>query len=313
MFPGQSSLYPEMIERLIAADAANAACIDEASDVLGRDLRRHYAAGDPTIFGSNRDVQIGVFLANHLHWRMLCARDVAPVASLGMSLGEYNHLVEIGALEWTDALRLIARRGELYDEGPLGMMAAVGPIGIEKLEELLTSPGLNGLVRVSNYNAPTHHVIAGAAEDVQQALELLDSEHFVRGTIIERRLPMHTDMFSPVAHRLAPVLRAAPWKPVRRRHLPNVTGMFADSATPNELADRMSAHVHRPVLWRASIETILATHPNAVFVEVGPRSVLSNLLQRRWVQRPRFHTDDGDMQRTVDALAATLTGGLDVA
>jgi len=45
--------------------------------------------------------------------------------SLGLSLGEYSHLVHIGALELDDALRLVDERGRCYDEAPPGTMATV--------------------------------------------------------------------------------------------------------------------------------------------------------------------------------------------
>src|SRR5947209_4023010 len=100
MFPGQSSRYPEMIEKIVAADMGSAAVVARASQVLGRDLAAHYRAENPRIFATNRDVQIGVFLANHLHLGLLHRAGVDSAHSLGLSLGEYNHLVHIGALSF---------------------------------------------------------------------------------------------------------------------------------------------------------------------------------------------------------------------
>jgi len=60
MFPGQSSRYPEMVSKLVRQSSACAAVVRDASEVLGR------------------DVQVGVFLANHLHL-VLAGAVTAPI------------------------------------------------------------------------------------------------------------------------------------------------------------------------------------------------------------------------------------------
>jgi len=99
IFPGQNSRYPSMLEKLVARDRESVQWIERASDVLGRDLARHYRSDNDGIFARNRDVQIGVFLANHLHWQSLERAGLRAGCSAGLSLGEYNHLVHIGALD----------------------------------------------------------------------------------------------------------------------------------------------------------------------------------------------------------------------
>jgi len=66
------------------------------------------------------------------------------------------------------------------------------------------------------------------------------------------------------------------------------------AASPDDYVAMLAAHVHTPVLWRRSIDHIIAAHPDAVLVEVGPRQVLFNLLDRKWVSRPRYCTDSRD-------------------
>ena len=98
-FPGQSSRDPEMVARAFAmAPDAASAVFAEASDVLGRDVVRHYTEGKGSRFATNRDIQLGVFLVNHVHLRALEDAGVSAEHSLGLSLGEYNHVVHIGAL-----------------------------------------------------------------------------------------------------------------------------------------------------------------------------------------------------------------------
>jgi [acyl-carrier-protein] S-malonyltransferase len=135
IFPGQTSRYAEMIEKLTAYDAHCADILEEGSDILSRDLVQHYSAANPTIFARNRDVQLGVFLANHLHLKLLERTGIRSDWSLGLSLGEYNHLVHIGALSFEDALVLLEQRGQLYEAGPAGVMVSVFPVDAGAVEE----------------------------------------------------------------------------------------------------------------------------------------------------------------------------------
>src|SRR5437773_1861170 len=107
MFPGQNSRYPEMISRLQELLPFCGNLLEEASDVVSRNLQTHFQPENSNMFALNRDVQLGVFLANHILLRALEMEGVNADASAGLSLGEYNHLVHIGALRFDDAIRLL--------------------------------------------------------------------------------------------------------------------------------------------------------------------------------------------------------------
>lgn len=308
MFPGQSSRYPAMFERLLALRPANRAVFEHASDVLGRDLCRHYQAANPEIFATNRDVQVGVFLANHLYCESLHAGGLTAAFSLGLSLGEYNHLVHIGAVGFEDALRLVDARGALYDAGPDGGMASVFPLDHRGLATVVEQARTRGCLEVAVFNSPVHHVISGERAALELALGLVEREHFIEGVVIEARIPMHSSRFQPVGRALRGVLERVPWRSPAPPYLPNVLGRFVDDAEPGEFVTLLSQHVHRPVLWRQSIDFIADRVERAVFVEVGPRSVLCNSLDRRWRSNPRFATDPGeDTPPSLDSLIEELS------
>jgi [acyl-carrier-protein] S-malonyltransferase len=223
---------------------------------------------------------------------------------MGLSLGEYSHLVHIGALARADALRLVDTRGALYDEGPPGKMAVVFPMPYEELAEVLAT--VDGGVEIANVNSPSQHVIAGASEAVDRVLEVLDRDHIVEASVIEHRIPMHCSLFSPVAERLHAHLVATPWRAPHLAYRPNVDATILDRPTPADFIARLTLHVHRPVLWRAAIEACAAEYPDVVFVEVGPGRVLSNLLQRRWLRHKRMASDADDPCAGVNAAVAEL-------
>ncbi len=289
MFPGQSSRYPEMIDRIVDAWPDAAAIVEQASETLGRDLRARYV--DDSSFESNRDVQVGVFLTSHLHLRALEAAGVQATASLGLSLGEYNHLVHIGALDFRAALQLVDARGRVYDEGPEGMMACIQPASEEDLDPLLGQARGRGAISIANFNSPSQQVIAGERAAVEAMMELCEDELFVQPIVIEKRIPMHTEVFRPVATALRPHLQQAPWRTPEKPYLPNVTAELLAEPRPEDFVELLARHVYSPVRWRQSIDLLTRQHPDAVFLEVGPRGVLFNLLQKRWHANRKYKSD----------------------
>lgn len=313
MFPGQSSRYPTMFEKLLAWEPANRTLLQEASAYLGRDLEAHYKASNSEMFSCNRDVQIGVFLANHMFLKMLQERYIEADYSLGLSLGEWNHLVHIGALSFEDALLAVEARGRAYDEGPKGSMASMFPVSLEDLEPVLEQARVKGVIEAVNLNSPRQQVISGEDEALEEALRLAEDELYVQGVVIERQVPMHSSLFAPVARRFAQTLETLAFGAVRRPYFPNRLGALVPEPTRETFVELLSTHVAQPVLWRQSIDHLMARHPDAVLVEVGAKAVLYNLLDRRWHRGvKKFCTDSREdtaahFAGVVDALRALRT------
>lgn len=284
LFPGQSSRHPGMLEAPLAAAPGTLPILDRASDALGRDLRADFAEDAAAPFERNEDVQIGVFVANHLWMRALQLSGVDAGCSLGLSLGEYNHLVHVGALGFDDALRLVRARGRAYDAGPSGCMVAAQPVTLEEAEQAAALGRERGLVEVVNLNSPRQHVLAGEPAAVEAAARWLEDEVYAHTVVIERRLPMHSSLFCAVADALLPALREAPFRAPGLPYVPNRLGGFVERPTRADFVRLLAEHVHSPVLWRASLDAVRQRLPGATLVEVGPGRVLTNLVHRRWFE-----------------------------
>ncbi len=308
MFPGQSSAYPEMISKARGTAEAAAAVAERARAVLSEHDAARYL-GSAVRLECNRDVQIATFLATQMHLAALAAERITADRSLGMSLGEYSHLVHIGALGFETALHLVATRGAAYDRSPQGVMASItGPERAE-VEDAVGKRSPDGLVTISNYNSPTQHVIAGEPPAVRRVAARLEEDAGAQAVEIESRVAMHSPLLDATALEFQPHLAAVPWAAPTAPYVPNVVGASIDHPSPADFVSHLTAHVHRPVRWRQSVEHLAAKHPFATFVEVGPGRVLHNLLSRRWLVVNRLATDgrrDGDPQwrDTLQALGA---------
>jgi [acyl-carrier-protein] S-malonyltransferase len=291
LFPGQSSRDPEMLERILTAWPEGSALVAEASDVLHRDLRAEYhPRRGESMFHDNRGIQVGVFLCSHLHLQALRCRGIEGGLSLGLSLGEYNHLVHIGALSFAEALRLVDARGAAYDRGPAGMTAALFPIDEDDLSDLVRRAAVHGVVEIVNYNSPTQYVVSGERPTVEALLHLVAEESFAHAVVLDERLPLHSSLFAPVAAELRTHLLRAEWRRPDRPYFPNLRPGSLIQPTPAEFVDLLTRQATAPVLWRQAIEAVIERVPVAEFIEVGPGTVLSGLL-RRWLLNPRSHTD----------------------
>jgi len=299
-----------MLQKVLDSDPASGEWLDRASDVLGRDIRTHYRASNPSMFSRNRDVQIGVFLANHLHWRLLERAGIRASYSAGLSLGEYNHLVHIGALEFDDALRVLEARGNAYDDGPRGKMTAVFPASSDDVTDLLNRIGQPAHLGIGIHNTPRQQVLSGDAAAVDAAAALAEEDLSAHTVVIDDRLPMHSPLFDSVAEALRPALERASWHRPLLPYLPNVIGRFVSDPGPPDFVDLLSRHVSHTVRWRESMEVMAETAGSMVVVEAGPGTVLTNLFGRKWLSPRRYATDAAEpLGAALDSLCEELTSG----
>ena len=298
MFPGQNSRYPEMIHRLRHWNGCDP-IVREASEILGRDLAAQYEPTNADMFASNIDVQIGVFLAGYILTRWLAEEGIHPDASLGLSLGEYNHLVEIGALNFSGALHLLEARGQAYENGPRGLMMSVFPCEQDQVAEALMAAEGTGGVDVSIQFTPKHIVLGGETEAVQAAGAWLEDASFAQTRIIDYAFPMHSRFFRPAAEEFCEALKRTEWQAPHQPYLPNVEGTFLEQPSGEDISDCLYRHVFSTVQWSRSMATIVARFPDAWLIEVGPRCVVSNAVRREYKQMRCLSTDDPDSNTPV--------------
>ena len=295
LFPGQSSVSRAAISRARESHPATEIVISCAREVLGEKRATQYLDTPGAGLHSNRDIQIVVFLASQMYLAALAAEGITATSSLGLSLGEYSHLVHIGALALDEALQLVDERGRCYDESPPGIMATVLATDRETVSSVVADAQAHGPIVISNINAPTQHVLAGSEAAVSWATAILEDEHAAHVTVIERRVPMHSPLMAPVAGAFAPALARAPWQSPSRAYLPNVTASPIARPSAEDFVAHLTRHVSEPVLWQQSVDRVVAAHPEACFLEVGPGGVLHNMMSRAWrgVRSARVDAPDG--------------------
>ena len=226
-----------------------------------------------------------------------------PAFVAGHSVGEYAALVAAGVLDFRDALRLVARRGELMaDAGvPGGMTAVIGldrPAVAAVVEEMAAGERLV----VANDNAPGQVVISGQEAPLAEAALRLRAAGARRVIPLNVSGPFHTPMMSGVGASLAATFDEATWHDADPPMISNVT------AEPVRDADKIRAllarQVSAPVEWVASMQHMAAEGVDT-FVECGPGGALADMIRRIAPHaRTLAVSDPASLARALEALVS---------
>lgn len=281
VFPGQGSQSVGMLDDLAAATPVVEQTFAEASDALGENLWTLVSEGPEQELNRTDRTQPAMLAAGVAVWRALREKGApAPSYLAGHSLGEYSALVCGGALDFAEAVRLVADRGRFMQEAVpqgQGSMAAVLGLDDQQVADVCAAAAQGEVVEPVNFNAPGQVVIAGTSAAVERAIAGAKQAGAKRAMPLPVSVPSHCALMEPaaerLAERLADVAVQAPAIPV----VHNVDVALCDE--PDGIRQRLVRQVHRPVRW---VETVrfLGEHGVTTLVECGPGKVLAGLTRR---------------------------------
>jgi len=275
VFPGQGSQTVGMGQAVAQASSEACAAFQEADETLGFAISRLCWDGpleSLTLTSNQQPAIVATSVATH---RALHAESLLPEPDYvaGHSLGEYSALVAADALELSDAIRLVRRRGQLMEEHALGGMIAVIGLDAEAVQVVANETG----TEVANFNAPGQITISGSDEAIAVA-EMAAKERGARRVV---RLPVngafHSSMMQPVAEELAVDIERTV---VQKPRVPLVSNVTAEPIVhPDDIRRELVDQICASVQWVRSVETMIelsVTH----FYEIGTGATLSGLIGR---------------------------------
>jgi [acyl-carrier-protein] S-malonyltransferase len=306
LFPGQGSQVPGMGKDLAAAFPTAREIFDAADAAIGAPLSTLCFEGPAEELTRTLNAQPALLAHGAAVWSVV--RDaVQPfvVAAAGHSLGEFTAYHAADALALPEAVQLVRTRGELmYDAGirrPGAMAAILGDMDVSG-DELCELAATDGVVVPANFNSPGQLVISGEVACVERAM-VLAKEHGAKRAI---RLNVSGAFHSPLMAEAAQGLSAA----IDLAHLANprfpvYANVNAQPVTDAALARRMLVEqLMSPVQWTREIEAIAMVHPDALYVEMGPGSVLKGLAKKT---APTLNVVTCGTAAEVEALLALVT------
>ena len=281
VFPGQGSQSLGMSTALAEAFPQVRELYEEASDALGLDLWKLVTEGPEEALNRTENTQPAMLTAGVAAWRAWREQGGnLPTVMAGHSLGEYSALVAAQALDFSDAVKLVAARGRFMQEAvPAGTGAMAAILGLEddQVRELCTRAAEGGVVEAVNFNSPGQVVIAGEKEAVERAMGLAKEAGAKRALPLPVSVPSHCALMEPAAQRLAEELARIEIRMPSVPVLHNVDVAEADSV--EALREKLVQQLHSPVRW---VETVQAMAGRGVekIIEAGPGKVLTGLGRR---------------------------------
>jgi [acyl-carrier-protein] S-malonyltransferase len=319
IFPGQGSQYVGMGREMYEKFKLVRDVYDQASSVLEYDIAEkcfkkpmigaslvHRTDLDRTIY-TQPAVMVTGYACFRIFEEMCNEVDVKLNINFlaGHSLGEYTALCVAGALEFNTCLDLVKKRAtfitELGESLPhAGLMAIV-----DKEKELdfstIDNMAKEAQVYVTLINTKNQIVVGGFKKDLEELSKIIKKDGKI-ATLLRVEGPFHSPLMRPAAERFK--------KELIRSHIsiaakPVIANVSKEAIVdPAHIRKELYEQIYTCVDWRRSIEKMIENGAD-LFIEVGPKKVLSNMLKDINPSIPRLNVEDLEsLEATVKALGA---------
>jgi natural product biosynthesis luciferase-like monooxygenase protein len=277
LFTGQGSQWAGMGRDLYAREPVFRAAMERCAALLDSRLPSPllavmHAGPDDGRLNETAFAQPALFALEWALAELLGSWGVRPSAVAGHSIGEFVAACVAGVFSLEDGLRLVAERGRLMQAlpdggGMLAVLAGEGEVGAVL--------GAGGSLAVAAVNCAEETVLAGPQAELAAAAAGL-----LRRGISSRPLAVshafHSPLMAPMLDPFDAVLASVRFSPPR---IPVISALRPDADVGT--AAHWRAHVLAPVRF-ADCVGALERRGGRLFVEVGPKPVLSALAQKSW-------------------------------
>ncbi len=283
VFPGQGSQYIGMLNSLAKEYNSVRDVFNESSEVLGYDLWQLIQQGPVERLNQTEFTQPALLAAGVAMWRVWQEiEELKPEILAGHSLGEYTALVCAGALTLSDAVRLVAKRGQLMQSTVVaggGAMAAILGLTDKEVAEAcsMASVACGQVVQPANFNSPGQVVIAGASDAVNNATNIAKDKGAKKAVLLPISVPSHCALMEPIAEQFVVELKEINWS------LPKIPVLHNFDVKAHKdirnICNALEKQLYNPVRWVEIIQYMTNIGIN-VIAECGPGTVLTSLNKR---------------------------------
>ena len=280
VYPGQASQYVGMGSDFYTAFPIARDYYSQAEDILGFALTDISFYGPEETLKQTAFTQPAIFVLSVIITDLLEERGIRPHMAAGHSLGEYSALVAAGVMSFSEALKLVKRRGELMQKaGEIspGTMAAIIGLEEEVLQQICAEATTEGVVQVANYNSPGQIVISGSVGGIHKAIELATGKGAKRAVELVVSGAFHSPLMDHAREELGRALQETGLEGAKIPVYTNVSGKPVQKK--EEIRRLLFEQLSCPVLWENSVRAMIDDGADQFF-EVGPGKVLAGLHKR---------------------------------
>ena len=273
VFAGQGAQYPGMGRELYEASPAAHRIFDQA-EVLRPGTLRQCFEGSAEELTVTENTQPCLFAVDLACAAALEEKGIRPQMCAGFSLGEVAAVTFAKVLSFEKSFAFIqerASRMQACADAQPGFMAAVLRL---QSEQVITLCRQFVNVYPVNFNAPGQVVVSGAATQKDAFLQAVTNQG-------GRALPLKVGgaFHSPLMTDAAAKLNA--WLQDSGLNAPQIPLYANRTALPynGDAVSLLSGQVDHPVLWEQTVRNMAADGAD-LFVELGPGTVLTNLIRK---------------------------------
>jgi len=279
-FPGQGAQYLNMGLALYEQQPVYKAAIDRCAyilkDFIDQDIRDIiFATSDAAVATSKlkdtRYTQPALFATEFALAQLYMSWGIKPSLFIGHSVGEYvaAHFADVFSL--TDALKLVATRGELISKLPCGSMLSVRQ-NAKVIKNLLSED-----LSIAAVNGPMLCVVSGPTDQIASLSKLLDQQEIANKPLFTSHA-FHSSMMDPILADFSSIVTEVKLSKPNIKIISTVTGKILTDQQAIDV-DYWTTHLRNTVEFVKAAETAL-TYDSPVFIEVGPGTVTSTLVRQ---------------------------------
>lgn len=282
LFPGQGAQYPGMARDFVENFPEARLVLDQANDVLGRNLSSIILEGPKELLLETRNSQSGIYVASLAILKVLQTQfpTLRPSICAGFSLGEFTAITAAEKLDFEEGLRLVEVRGELMNkacEETKGTMVVV--VGLEStlVEWIVKELNLPNDLWVADYTCPEEVVISGTLKGIEIGSTVLKEKGANLIIPLSVHGAFHSGLMGSAEEKLRDHINKAKFKNSSIDIVMNITDDFAKSI--DEIRRNLIKQMTSPVRWEQSIRKMGAAGVD-LFIEIGCGKTLTRFNKR---------------------------------
>lgn len=275
LFPGQGTQFIQMGKIFYEHYLVAKQTFEEASKVAGQDIAQMCFNGSFTNINKFTNMQLAIVTTEVSIFRTyMDDYGVPPQFLIGHSIGEYAALVCSGALDFSDCIKILLKRGALVErviDKKQGKMTIIEGISESQLRDAIYNTGLTDEVTISCYNSPVQFAISGG----NGSLDALENKLVKMNAAVTPLLhspPLHSPLMEMIKQEFFLFLQSIPFHIFQYPVISNLTGR--PTTNPHDMAIMLSEHLTHPVQFTKSIEYSLGFGVQSI-VEMSPKRLLS--------------------------------------
>ena len=279
MFPGQGSQEIGMGSELL--ETYDDLLINTFEETLGWSLKDIINSEDPEIIKKTNIAQPYIFTVSYCYGIEAINNLGKPAALIGHSLGEYTALCLSGYLDYKDALKVIAVRGEEMHkavENSNTTMAAVLTGDLETTIEEIEKLNNQGIqIWISNFNDPSQIVISSYIDDMNYLKSNPKALGAKRVIPLEVAGAFHTEIVSSAKKPLEDTLNSID---ISEGKIPVYMNVDAKKVEVSTLKENLVNQIDNSVLFNQQIEFVNNDIDPDLWCHIGPGNVTAGMVRK---------------------------------